>query len=68
MALDSEERVAPLPNLPSGVAPAKPALEAWSCCACVRSTRRLDFFTTSKPALRRGSDTSDEVRESLRDE
>jgi hypothetical protein len=43
MVLDSEEGVAPLPNLPSGVAPAK-------------------------PALGRGSHTSDEVRESLRDE
>jgi hypothetical protein len=43
MALDSEEGVAPLPNLPPRVAPAK-------------------------PALGRGSDTSDEVRESLRDE
>jgi hypothetical protein len=43
MVLDSEEGVAPLPNLPPAVAPAK-------------------------PALGRGSDTSDEVRESLRDE
>jgi len=94
MALDPEEWVAPLPNLPPAVAPAKPALdlgrgprrppprpspqewiapakpalEVWSCRACVRSTRRFDFFTTSKPALGRGSDTSDEVRESLRDE
>jgi hypothetical protein len=43
MVLDSEEGVAPPPDLPPGVAPAK-------------------------PALGRGSDTSDEVRESMRDE
>src|SRR5260370_38138442 len=29
MALDSEEGVASLPNLPPGVAPAKPALDLW---------------------------------------